>query len=576
MTEGRLDAVARRLGLRTDPIIFFVSAALMVAFLLVLLAFPESIGSAFGQGREWIVTNLGWFFILGVTVWLLFLAYIALSRYGHLRLGPDDARPEYSNLSWFAMLFAGGIGTVLMFWGVAEPMSHFATPPLADVPPYSAEAAENAMSISMYHLSLHTWAIFTLPGLAFGYFVYRFDLPLRVSSVFYPFLKERIYGPIGRTIDIFAVLGTLFGLAVSLGLGTSQIGAGINALLPGVENGMWLQVGVITVLTIVAVGSIVAGLDKGVKRLSNVNILLAVGLMIFVLVSGDTVFLLRQIPQSIGVYLQDLVGLAFWNDAMSPFTKEDGWGWQGGWTVFYWAWTVTWAPFMGVFLARISRGRTIRQFVGGVLIAPSLFTAVWFVIFGWSAMELDGIGGSGGALADAVSEDVALAMFTFFENFPAATLVSGIAVVVVALFFATSSDSASLVIDMLCAGTPDSGPTRQRVFWGVSEGALAASLIILGGLTDADGLAALQQVITVIGLPIFLLVFLMLFSLLKSLHSERRAAIEAQFAGVLARRDRADRGRPKVAGQGRGREAGDETAAPVEGALPASDTSEQT
>ncbi|PRZ07669.1 choline/carnitine/betaine transport [Isoptericola halotolerans] len=565
MAEGKLDVVARRLGLRTDPIIFFVSAALMVLFLVVLMIFPAPIGSAFGSAREWIVTNLGWFFILGVTVWLLFLVWVALSRYGHLRLGPDDARPEYGNLSWFAMLFAGGIGTVLMFWGVAEPISHFGTPPFAGVEPYSAEAAEDAMSVSLYDLGLHTWTIFTLPGLAFGYFVYRHDLPLRVSSVFYPFLKERIYGPIGRTIDIFAVLGTLFGLAVSLGLGTSQIGAGINHLLPNVENSTLLQVGIITVLTAVAVTSIVAGLDKGVKRLSNINILMAVGLMIFILISGDTVFLLRQIPQSIGVYLQDLTGLAFWNDAMSPFTKDGGWGWQGDWTVFYWAWTVTWAPFMGVFLARISRGRTIRQFVAGVLLAPTLFTVVWFVVFGWSAMEIDGIGGSGGVISEAVSQDVALAMFTFFEQFPAATLVSGIAVVVVALFFATSSDSASLVVDMLCAGTPDAGPTRQRVFWGVSEGALAASLIILGGVTDADGLAALQQVITVIGLPIFVLVFLMMISMIKALSTERRAAIEAQFAGVLAKRDRAEqRGRPKVAGRGRNRETAEEPLVPVE------------
>jgi choline/glycine/proline betaine transport protein len=550
VASGRLDTLAKRLGLRTDSTIFFVSAGLMVLFLVVLLAFPGPIGSAFGAGREWVVTNLGWFFILGVTVWLIFLAYVALSRYGHLRLGPDDSKPEYGNLSWFAMLFAGGIGTVLMFWGVAEPISHFGNPPFADVEPFSPEAAEDAMSVSLYDLGLHTWTIFTLPGLAFGYFVYRYDLPLRVSSVFYPFLKQRIYGPIGKTIDIFAVLGTLFGLAVSLGLGTSQIGAGINALLPEVENSTLLQVGIITVLTAVAVTSIVAGLDKGVKRLSNINILMAVGLMIFVLISADTVFLLRQIPQSIGVYLQDLVGLAFWNDAMSPFLKEDGWGWQGDWTVFYWAWTVTWAPFMGVFLARISKGRTIREFVAGVLLAPTLFTVVWFVVFGWSAMELDGIGGDGGAISAAVSENVATAMFTFFENFPAATLVSGIAIVVVALFFATSSDSASLVVDMLCAGTPDAGPTRQRVFWGVSEGALAAALIVLGGLTGADAIGALQQVITVIGLPIFVLVFLMVFSLLKGLHSERHAAVQAQFAGVLEKAGQG-RGRPKVAGMKR-------------------------
>jgi choline/carnitine/betaine transport len=512
-----VEELARRLGLRTDPQIFFWSSGLMVVFLLALLAFPEAIGAAFGAGREWIVTNLGWFFILGVTSWLVFLIWVALSKYGHLRLGKDGDKPAYSNLSWFAMLFAGGIGTVLMFWGVAEPMSHFTNPPFPQVQPFSVEAAQDAMAISLYHLSLHTWAIFTLPGLAFGYFIYRYDLPMRVSSVFYPLLKERIYGPVGRTIDVFAVLGTLFGLAVSLGLGTSQINAGLTALT-GVPDAVWPKVVIITLLTAVAVASIVAGLDKGVKRLSNINILAAVGLMLFVLVVGDTIFLLRQLIESVGIYAQRIVPLSFWNDAMAQFTKDGGWGWQGGWTVFYWAWTVTWSPFMGVFLARISRGRTIRQFVAGVLVAPSAFTVVWFVVFGWSAMELDGIGGTGGELAAAVAESVPLAMFEFFSNFPAATLVSGIAVVVVALFFATSSDSASLVVDMLCTGDGDAGPVRQRVFWGVSEGALAASLIVLGG---EAGLTALQQVITVIGLPIFILVFAMLFMMIKGLQEER-------------------------------------------------------
>jgi choline/carnitine/betaine transport len=512
-----VEELARRLGLRTDPQIFFWSSGLMVVFLLALLTFPEAIGAAFGAGREWIVTNLGWFFILGVTSWLVFLIWVALSKYGHLRLGKDGDKPAYSNLSWFAMLFAGGIGTVLMFWGVAEPMSHFTNPPFPQVQPYSVEAAQDAMAISLYHLSLHTWAIFTLPGLAFGYFIYRYDLPMRVSSVFYPLLKERIYGPVGRTIDVFAVLGTLFGLAVSLGLGTSQINAGLTALT-GVPDAVWPKVVIITLLTAVAVASIVAGLDKGVKRLSNINILAAVGLMLFVLVVGDTIFLLRQLIESVGIYAQRIVPLSFWNDAMAQFTKDGGWGWQGGWTVFYWAWTVTWSPFMGVFLARISRGRTIRQFVAGVLVAPSAFTVVWFVVFGWSAMELDGIGGTGGELAAAVAESVPLAMFEFFSNFPAATLVSGIAVVVVALFFATSSDSASLVVDMLCTGDGDAGPVRQRVFWGVSEGALAASLIVLGG---EAGLTALQQVITVIGLPIFILVFAMLFMMIKGLQEER-------------------------------------------------------
>ncbi|AXH96502.1 BCCT family transporter [Ornithinimicrobium avium] len=515
-----MDDLARRLGLRTNAHIFFWSAGLMVAILLLLLVFPGPIGEVFGAGRDWIVAKLGWFFILGVTSWVIFLVWVAFSRYGSLRLGKDDDRPEYGNLSWFAMLFAGGIGTVLMFWGVAEPISHFSDPPFAGTEPYSIEAARSAMSISLYHLSIHTWAIFTLPGLAFGYFVYRRGLPLRFSSAFYPLLKERIHGPIGKTIDVFAVLGTLFGLAVSLGLGTSQISAGLSALT-GTADAVWLRVVIITLLTAVATASIVAGLDKGVRRLSNLNILMAVGLMLFVLFFGDTVFLLRQVIESLGYYLQDVVRLSFWNDAMAQFGKEEGWGWQGSWTVFYWAWTVTWSPFMGIFLARISRGRTVREFVGGVLVAPSVFTLVWFVIFGWSAMELDGIGGDGGALSAAVAESVPLAMFAFFDHFPAATLISGIAIVVVALFFATSSDSASLVVDMLCSGDGDAGPVRQRVFWGVSEGAVAASLIVLGG---DQALTTLQQVITVMGLPIFVLVFVMLVSLLTGFRQERFGA----------------------------------------------------
>ncbi|TDC55893.1 BCCT family transporter [Actinomadura sp. KC345] len=532
--EGPLAELARRLGLRTDPTIFFVSAGLMIVFLVVMLLLPSQINDVFTAGRDWIVTNLGWFFILGVTTWLVFLAWVALSRFGNLRLGGDDARPAYGNLSWFAMLFAGGIGTVLMFWGVAEPISHFAEPPMEGLEPHSVEASREAMNFSLYHLSLHTWAIFTLPGLAFGFFIYRYNLPMRVSSVFYPVLKDRIHGPIGKTIDIFAVLGTLFGLAVSLGLGTSQVSAGLGALTPLSDN-VGTRVLVITVLTVVAVGSIVAGLDKGVKRLSNLNILMAVGLMIFVLVAGgETVFLLRQIFESTGRYLESLVGLSLWNDSMAGYTKDGGWGWQGGWTVFYWAWTVTWAPFMGVFLARISKGRTIRQFVGGVLLAPSLFTVVWFAIFGWSAMRIDGIGGSGGDLTREVivDEQIPLAMFEFFSNYPAVTLIQGIAILVVALFFATSSDSASLVVDMLCAGDSDAGPVRQRVFWGTSEGALAASLIVLGG---DEALKALQQVITVIGLPIFLLSFLMMFSLALGLKQESHAAYAAQLAKMQRR-----------------------------------------
>src|SRR5690625_3344137 len=346
-----LDRLARKLGLETNPHIFFWSAGLMVLFFILLVAYPDGTRATFDAGREWIVELLGWFFIMGVSVWLLFLLWVAVSRYGNLRLGGDDAKPDYSNVSWFTMLFAGGIGTVLMFWGVADPISHFATPPQGDVAAYSAEAAEQAMSFSLYHLGLHTWTIFTLPGLAFAYFIYRHKLPLRASSVFYPFLKERIHGPIGRAIDVFAILGTLFGVAVSIGLGTSQINAGLTELY-GIPDNTLVKVIIITVLTAVAVASIVAGLDSGVKRLSNINIGMAIGLMVFIFLAGSTLFLARGVIETFGLYVSNIVPMAFWNDTLAQYTRDgdSGWGWQGGWTVFYWTWTVTWSPFIGIFV----------------------------------------------------------------------------------------------------------------------------------------------------------------------------------------------------------------------------------
>ncbi len=518
-------ALAERLRLNTDPTIFFVSAGCMIIFVIALAVAPETIGDAFAAARSWIVRRLGWFFILGVNIWLGFLLFAAFSSYGHIRLGGPKARPEYNSLSWFTMLFAGGIGTVLMFWGVAEPISHFSSPPIAGVEPYSEEAANWAISIAIYHLGLHTWTIFALPGLAFAYFIYRYNLPVRVSSVFWPLLGERIYGPIGKTIDIFGILGTLFGVAVSLGLGTSQIGAGLEALF-GWPDGVPLRLAILAVLTVVAVSSIVAGLDSGVKLLSNINIGMAVALLIFVLLTGSTLFLLRGIVQTFGLYFANLPRLAFWNDMMASYLPDtDGWGWQGSWTVFYWAWTVTWSPFIGLFVARISYGRTIREFVLGVLFAPSLFTLVWFAIFGWSAMAIDGIGdamrtqmgGEAGRISEAVSNSVPLAMFAFFESFPATQLVQGFGVVIVAIFFATSSDSASLVVDMLCSGSPDPGPVHQRVFWGVSEGLVAAILMIMAG---DQALNALQQVITVVGLPIFIMVSMMVVSMIVAFRNE--------------------------------------------------------
>ncbi len=511
-----LQGLSDRLGLRTNPTVFYTSAVLSILFIVVTVSFTEPVAEAFSQLSEQVLTTTGWFYVLGVTTFLLFLLWVAFSRHGRLRLGADDDRPEYSNYAWFGMLFAAGIGTILMFWGVAEPISHFADPPpYGDVEPRTQAAAEQAMNFTLYHFGLHTWSIFALPALGFAFFTYRRGLPMRVSSVLYPILGERIYGRIGHTIDVVAVLGTLFGVATSLGLGTLQVNAGIS-YLTGLEEGLTAQVTLIAIITAIAVVSVALGLDKGIRRLSNVNITMAVGLLIFVLATGPTLLLLRAVVESTGNYLTDLPRLAFWTDAL------DNTGWQNTWTAFYWAWTITWAPFVGIFIARISKGRTIREFVLGVLALPTAFTILWFTTFGYAAIDLDLR--QGGELSETITADpdnVPTSLFMFLENFPLAGVVSVIAVLIVVIFFTTSSDSASFVIDMLCSSdVTDDPPTRQRVFWAIAEGAVAATLLAAGGLE------ALQEIITVLGFPFFILGLVIIYSLVRGVTQDTKRARE--------------------------------------------------
>ena len=504
-----LEKLSRMLGLKTDPIIFFVSAVLTITFVVCAIAFTDTVDAVFGASSNWILTNLGWFYILGVTTFLIFLIWIAASRFGKVRLGPSDSKPEYSDLTWFCMLFAAGIGSILMFWGVAEPISHFAEPPQQNADPESVEAAQEAMGFTLYHFGLHTWTIFTLPALAFGYFVYRKGLPFRVSSIFYPFIGERIYGGIGRAIDIFAVLGTLFGVAVTVGLGTMQMNSGLNTLF-GVEENRLNQVILIAIVTSIAVTSVASGLDVGIKWLSQINILLAVALLLFIFLAGSSLFLARGIIETTGVYLEWLVPLAFWNDTFGDS------GWQGSWTVFYWAWTITWSPFVGIFIARISKGRTIRGFVLGVLGLPTIFSIVWFAVFGLSAFDIELNRGGGLVEEVVVQEDIPGALFAFLEHYPWPAFVSAMAILIVIIFFTTSADSASLVVDMLCSGWQVS-PTRQRVFWGITQGVVAATVLTATGL---GGLEALQQTIIVVGLPFFVIGFFMMAALVISLQKE--------------------------------------------------------
>jgi len=502
-----LERLQNRLGLQTIPGIFFTSAGITALFVALAIPFDKQVADSFGILTGWVARNLGWFYILSVSSLLVFLLGLAASRYGTIRLGGDDSRPDYSNLTWFTMLFAAGIGTILMFWGVAEPVSHFASPPFDGVQPRSEQAATDAMTISLYHFGLHTWTIFAMPGLAIAYFSYRHNLPMRISSLFYPILGERAFGPWGWTIDVIAVLGTLFGVATSLGLGTLQLNSGLNYLF-GVPTSGFVQVVLITVIASIAATSVALGLDKGVRRLSQLNILLAIMLIVFVAAVGPTVFIAEGMVQSVGNYFDALPWLAFWTETF----KETGW--QRQWTLFYWAWTISWAPYVGIFIARISRGRTIREFVAGVLFAPSAFTLVWFGVFGLSAIQVESAGQI--ALAAQVDQDPSVAIFSFLQAFPFAEAASALSVVIIVIFFTTSSDSASLVIDMLTRREDQPSLVRQRIFWAAAQGMVAATLLLAGGLD------ALQNVITSLGLPFCLLLLFMAVSLFRALRADYR------------------------------------------------------
>ncbi|WFM72805.1 BCCT family transporter [Halomonas sp. CKK8] len=507
-TEARvLTWLQRRLGLQTIPGVFFTSAGIAALFVAIAIPFDEAVANNFGLLTGWVAANLGWFYILAVSALLVFLLGLAASRYGNIRLGDDDSRPDYSNLTWFTMLFAAGIGTILMFWGVAEPISHFAHPPFDGVTPGSERAASDAMTLALYHFGLHTWTIFAMPGLAIGYFAYRHHLPMRISSLFYPILGERAFGPWGWAIDVIAVLGTLFGVATSLGLGTLQLNSGLNYLV-GAPTSPLVQVGLITVITGIAATSVALGLDKGVRRLSQVNIVLAMLLLAFVSLVGPTVFIAEGMVQSVGDYLSALPWLAFWTET---YRETD---WQRQWTLFYWAWTISWAPYVGIFIARISRGRTIREFVGGVLFAPTAFTLVWFGIFGLSAIQGEMSGQL--SLADQVQQDPSVAIFAFLEGFPLTSVAAALSVVIIVIFFTTSSDSASLVIDLLTRRDDQPSLVRQRIFWAVAQGGIAATLLLAGGLD------ALQNVITALGLPFCILLVFMGIALLRALRADYR------------------------------------------------------
>lgn len=487
-----------------QPHVFIVTAALVIIFVAYTTIFTEQAGEVFTQAQGWVVNTFGWFYILSATLFLLFAVWLFFSRYSDIRLGPDDSKPEFSRLAWFSMLFSAGMGIGLVFWGVAEPMFHYAAPPMAEAE--TSAAVSEAMQFSFFHWGLHPWAIYVIVGLSLGYFHFRHNLPLAPRSVFYPLIGKRIYGPIGHTIDILAVFATLFGLATSLGLGAMQVNVGLGRMF-GLDMSTGAQIAIIAVITLIALASVVLGVAKGIRRISNFNMILATALLLFVLIAGPTVFLLKLGVSSVGTYTSTLVATSFWTGGIPDA------GWQASWTLFYWGWWISWAPFVGLFIARISRGRTIREFVAGVLLVPTLYGFLWFIAFGGTSLNIQHFG-AGGILAatDAAPE---LALYALLDNLPLTAFTAAAATLLVVTFFVTSSDSGSLVVGMIATGGEPRPPRPQRVFWAISEGVIAAVLLVAGGLL------ALQTASIVMGFPMAIILLLMCWSLVRALQVDK-------------------------------------------------------
>ncbi|QUE75690.1 BCCT family transporter [Stutzerimonas stutzeri] len=450
--------------------------AVVVTLLLVVgtISNPDLAGEVFSATLAFITTNFGWFYMLSVAFFLVFIVGIAMTPWGSIKLGPDHAEPQYSFPAWFAMLFSAGYGIALLFFGVAEPVLHYASPPAGAA--QTVDSAKQAMQIAFFHWGFHIWAIYGLTGLVLAYFSFRHGLPLSMRSALYPIIGERINGPIGHVVDVFAILGTLFGIATTLGLSVTQINAGINYLWPDIPVSIGVQIIAIAIITALAICSVVAGLDKGVKNLSLLNMILAIGLMLFVFLVGPSIFILETFLQNTGSYLNNIIERTF---NLQAYSRSD---WIGNWTLFIFGWTIAWSPFVGLFIAKISRGRTIRQFVFGVMFVPTIFTFLWFSVFGDTALHLIMVEGYTSLITD-VQADNAIALFKLFELLPMTSIASFLAVLLIITFFVTSSDSGSLVIDSLAAGGASHTPVWQRVFWASAEGVVAATLLLAGGLS---------------------------------------------------------------------------------------------
>ena len=480
--------------------VFLSTVVILVLFLALILFDPSGFEALTKHLNQWIIDSFSWFYVLAVALFLIILVFIALSDMGKIKLGPDHSLPEYSSGSWFAMLFTAGMGIGLMFFGVAEPVMHYVNPPTGDG--QTVDAAQQAMRITFFHWGLHAWAIYALVGLSLAYFSFRHNLPLKVRSALYPLVGKKIYGATGDAVDTFATLGTIFGIATTLGFGVTQINSGLNYLF-GIHQSIGIQVGLIIFVTFLASLSVGFGLDKGIKRLSELNLVLALVLLLFVFFTSSSIYILQTSIQNAGQYVSNLFAMTFNLYAYQPN------GWIGGWTIMYWAWWISWSPFVGMFIARVSKGRTIREFIVGVLFIPTGFTLIWMGFMGNAAL-FSIIQEGHTSLITAVQQDSSVALFEFLTHLPFVQISSLIATVLVVLFFVTSADSGSLVIDYLTAETENS-PLWQRLFWTILIALLSIILLMAGGLS------ALQSATIMSALPFTLIMLLVCWGLLKAL-----------------------------------------------------------
>lgn len=484
--------------------VFIISLLLTLIFIIWGVFFTENLTKVTDIIYNSSIDYLGWVYLAATLFFVIFSVYLLFSKYGDIRLGKKTDRPDFNTASWLAMLFGAGMGIGIVYWSVAEPVTHYTTPPYGEG--YTVDAANTAMKYTFFHWGLDPWAIYTVIGLALAFFQYNKKLPASISSAFHPILGDRIYGPIGKTIDILSIFATVFGIATSLGLGAMQVTAGMHEIF-GVPNTLFVQLIVIVVATVLFIFSINTGLEKGIQYLSNAAMILSFAIMLLILIVGPTLTIIKVFFNTTGLYISDFIHMSL---RLKPFGEGE---WIASWTLFYWAWWIAWAPFVGMFIARVSKGRTVREFVIGVLIVPTLGTCLWMSIFGGAALEI--VQNTGNRdLATYITENVSLAIFTFFDYLPLSSLLSILGFAVVAIYYITVADTATFVLGMLSEGGTLNPSNKIKMTWGVIQSALAGVLLLAGGLN------VLQTASIAAALPFTIILIVMCFSLRKGLKSE--------------------------------------------------------